>query len=321
MKLSPMLKTVLGVAFAAQLAFAAQAQQGASVEGASVESLAQRLATLDADPALANYAPYERLQARQAVQALDEARSRDREAARYVAERRVRIAEVSAANQVMQRELDRLDRQRSDLLVEASRQDAARARAEAERLRIQAQIQAEEAERLRLQTQTDADAMQDIESALQGVAGVQQARLAAAREREAALARQEAELMAGSSLPPVRRDSRGEVFTLAGDAFASGRATLTPAADAGVSALATYLQAGGRNGTVRIEGHSDSQGDADANQVLSQRRAEAVRDALAAAGLPSSRLQAVGLGQARPVADNGTAAGRARNRRVEIIAK
>jgi outer membrane protein OmpA-like peptidoglycan-associated protein len=85
-----------------------------------------------------------------------------------------------------------------------------------------------------------------------------------------------------------------------------------------VRTLAAYLQAGSA-ANVRIEGHTDSQGEAAANQHLSQQRANAVRDALAAAGVSRGRLQAVGRGEEAPVADNLDAAGRARNRRVEII--
>lgn len=291
----------------------------AHAQDADVTRLAQQLVALDADPELGTLAAYERLQARQALDALDQARSSNRAGALHVAERRVLIAEVAARTQAMQRELDRLDRERSELLVEASRRDAARARAEAERLRIQAQIQAEEAARLREQAAADATAMQDVEAALQGVAGAQAAKLEAAREREAALARQEAELVAGGKLPPSTRDGRGEVFVLAGDAFGSGQSSLTPAAEASLRALGTYLQQTAPGGSVRVEGHTDSQGAADANLKLSQRRAAAVREVLSAQGLAPARVQAVGRGDAQPVASNDSAAGRARNRRVEII--
>lgn len=288
--------------------------------GEATAGLGARLTALDADPQLATLAAYERLQARQALEALAQARGRARDGAQYVAERRVEIAEITARTQALQREVDRLDRERSELLVEASRQDAARARAEAERLRIEAQIQAEEAERLRQQAASSDQAMQDVEAALEGVAGVQAAKLTAARERELALAREEAELVAGAKVPPSRRDSRGEVFTLAGDAFASGQAALTPSAAASVRAIGAYLQAGAAI-DVLVEGHTDSQGQAAANQALSQRRADAVRDALAAAGVPRARIQSSGLGSTRPVADNGSSAGRAKNRRVEIVLK
>ncbi|MGY0797580.1 hypothetical protein ACW7G0_00720 [Lysobacter sp. A286] len=160
-----------------------------------VAQLSQQLASLDADPDTASLAAYERLQARQAIETLANARSSQADGARYVAQRRVRIAEVAARTAAMEQQIRQLDRERSELLVEASRRDAAQARAEAERLRVMTQIQAEEAARLRQQTVSDADAMADVESALKDVAGAQAARLKAARAREAELARQEAELM------------------------------------------------------------------------------------------------------------------------------
>ncbi|MGH8077431.1 MAG: OmpA family protein [Lysobacter sp.] len=289
-----------------------------SVHAQQDAGLAQRLAAIEASPELGTLAAYERLQARQAIDILADARSRDRDSALYVAERRVQIAEIAARGQAAQREADRLERERSELLVEASSRDAARARAEAERLRVQAQIQAEEAERLRQQAAADALAMQNVEATLEGVAGAQTAKLSAAREKEAALARQEAELIAGGKLPASRREARGEVFNLAGDAFASGQASLTGTAAASVKALAAYLQAG-PSATVKIEGHTDNQGTEPANLKLSQRRAETVRDALVAAGVSRATIQAVGRGQSQPVTDNSSAAGRARNRRVEIV--
>jgi outer membrane protein OmpA-like peptidoglycan-associated protein len=245
-------------------------------------------------------------------------RSRDRGHALQIAQRRVETAELAARTEAARREVDRLDRDRSELLVEASRQEAERARQEAERLRFEAQVQMEEAQRLRASVEAEATARQQAEEVILDVAGDQSAKLAAAREKDAALARQEAELTAGGSLPPSRRDARGEVFTLAGDAFASGQATLTASASATLRALAAYLSAGPAP-RVRIEGHTDGQGEAAANQQLSQRRANAVRDALAAGGIPRAKLQANGLGETSPIADDATASGRARNRRVEII--
>ncbi|MFN2360475.1 MAG: OmpA family protein [Marinobacter sp.] len=70
--------------------------------------------------------------------------------------------------------------------------------------------------------------------------------------------------------------------------------------------------------TVEIAGHSDSMGDAEYNRSLSQRRAEAVANRLTdTLGINSERVDAVGYGEAEPVASNDTAAGRAENRRVE----
>jgi outer membrane protein OmpA-like peptidoglycan-associated protein len=67
-----------------------------------------------------------------------------------------------------------------------------------------------------------------------------------------------------------------------------------------------------------IEGHSDSTGAAEYNQALSERRAQAVMAYLTERGINRSRLQAVGFGESRPIADNGTDAGRADNRRVVL---
>lgn len=71
-------------------------------------------------------------------------------------------------------------------------------------------------------------------------------------------------------------------------------------------------------GSLRIAGYTDSTGLPETNRQLSQARAEAVRNALIARGVPSGRLVATGYGDASPVAPNSTAAGRAQNRRIEI---
>lgn len=70
-----------------------------------------------------------------------------------------------------------------------------------------------------------------------------------------------------------------------------------------------------------IDGHTDSQGKPDKNQALSESRAAAVKAYLASKGIDESRLTSTGFGQDKPVADNKTAAGRAKNRRVELTAK
>lgn len=270
-----------------------------SAERPEVAALNQRLATLQADPQLVEFAAYERLQAQQAVAVLAKARGKQRDAALYLADRRVEIAETAARAESARREADRLARTRSELLVEASRRDAARARQEAERLRIQAQIQAEEAERLRLAAEAETLARQDAEDTLTTVAGQQSARLSAARQKEARLSREEAELVSGAKLPASRFEARGEVFTLASNAFNAGSPKLSDAGAAQVSALAAYLQANPK-AKARVEGFGDA-------QTPGQRRADTVRDALAAAGVPKARLQAAAKG-------NGS-----RNRAVDVI--
>lgn len=263
-------------------------QTAAAADNPVVVQLNQRLAALQADPGLAELAAYEKLQAQHAVAAFSKARRSQRETAQYVAERRVQIAEIAARTQAARREADRLDRTRSELLVEASRREAERARREAERLRVQAQIQAEEAERLRLAAEAEALARQEAETTLDTVAGQQANRLSAARQRELKLAREEAELVSGAKLPASRFEARGEVFTLGADAFASDSATLSASGASRASALAAYLQANPK-ARARIDGYGDK-------QTPGQRRADALRDALTAAGIAKSRLQASGKG-------------------------
>ena len=72
---------------------------------------------------------------------------------------------------------------------------------------------------------------------------------------------------------------------------------------------------------VSIEGHTDNQGTPPANKTLSLDRAKAVVASVAAEGVATSRMEAVGWGQEKPVADNRTEDGRAKNRRVELVKK
>ncbi|MGY0633996.1 hypothetical protein [Luteimonas sp. A478] len=182
---------VLGMALGAGSVSAVAQDSG----NPDLDRLSQRMRAIEADPERSNFANYERLQARQALDALGTVRANQRDAALRVAEWRVETAEVAARTELIRREIDQLDRQRGDLMVEASRQEAARARAEAERLRVQAQIQAEEAERLRLTAEAEHGARQEVEDVLEGVASDQAARLRAARARQAELERREAELI------------------------------------------------------------------------------------------------------------------------------
>ena len=156
---------------------------------------AMRLQALEADPRFSGHAAYERLRAQQAVARLEAASRKQRPAAAVVAARRVAAAEVAARNELLAAAVDEAERSRSELLVEASRREAERARQEAERLRVQAQIQAEETERLRATAAAETAARQHAEEVILDVGGEQARKLRAAREREAELARQEAELL------------------------------------------------------------------------------------------------------------------------------
>jgi len=96
--------------------------------------------------------------------------------------------------------------------------------------------------------------------------------------------------------------------------FATSSAELTPEGGATLDRLAPCL----RGGHFEVEGHADSSGDDALNQPLSERRARAVVDYLVKRGIEASALTARDYGSSRPVADNATPEGRARNRRVEF---
>jgi outer membrane protein OmpA-like peptidoglycan-associated protein len=248
-----------------------------------VIALSNRLNALQANPQTADVARFERLQAQQAISALAEAKRRDRDELRFLADRRVEIAETAARAAAARRQLEQVEGTRSELLIEASRREAARARQEAERLRMQSQMQAEEADQLRQQAEAEMLARQDAEQALSSVASKQTAKLSAGQQKAAQLAREEAELTSGAKLPPSKFDARGEVFAVPVSAFDGGKASLSSDGGSQVKALADYLQIG-KKGRVSIVGYA---GDA----AAAQKRAEALRDALVAGGISASRLQ------------------------------
>lgn len=108
-----------------------------------------------------------------------------------------------------------------------------------------------------------------------------------------------------------------KTLVLEGVQFEVDRAEITPASAAVLDRVAASLRDWPE---VRVEvgGHTDSTGSTAHNQILSQRRADSVRAYLVGNGVGAARLVARGYGEGRPIADNTTAEGKARNRRVEL---
>ena len=116
---------------------------------------------------------------------------------------------------------------------------------------------------------------------------------------------------------PQLFDETKASFVLEGVNFASGKADLTPEArevlDRVVTSLAAYPEI-----RVEVAGHTDNKGSRALNTRLSQKRADAVKNYLAGAGISPDRLVAKGYGPDKPIATNDTEEGRAQNRRTEL---
>lgn len=143
---------------------------------------------------------------------------------------------------------------------------------------------------------------------------------AAARDAQQTAAQAQAEaarLRQQMAAYQMRQTQLGATLVLRDVVFETGRADLKPGAAERLRPLAEYLKAN-PNVRVRIDGHTDAQGSDAYNQALSDRRAGAVRAALGSLGVDPARIEALGHGEAQPVADNRTAAGRQQNRRVEV---
>jgi outer membrane protein OmpA-like peptidoglycan-associated protein len=192
----------------------------------------------------------------------------------------------------------------------------------AETQQIVARAQATNAAQSKMTAAELAQANQQLASQSQALQAQQTALQTETQRREEAEKRAKEASADLAKLASVKQDTRGMVITLSGGVlFTSGHADLLPTAQVKLNDIATALTEQDPDSTMVIEGHTDSQGAAEFNQQLSQKRAEAVRNYLVSRGIADDRVKAEGFGPSRPVADNTTAEGRANNRRVEIVVK
>ncbi len=127
------------------------------------------------------------------------------------------------------------------------------------------------------------------------------------------------ELDFGTTLAGCTEASAG-VLSGGSVSFLSGSARLDATSIRAINALAAVaVPCVEADLELEVSGHTDASGDAEQNQVLSQERAEAVRAALIARGVPQRAITAIGFGDSQPVADNETVEGRALNRRTDIV--
>ena len=243
----------------------------------------------------------------------------------YIAQRSLDIAEAQAAVEHIERDARQLSQERDRLRLEArvSRAEVAEmaARAQAAESSAEAEAAAAVARQERRERQI---AMSERERAEQERRQAEQRRREA--ELEAQAARQDAE-RAREQLAELRdqfaeleaeQTERGLLLTLRDVLFDFNEADLKSGAERQMAELASYLKTYSDR-PIRIEGFTDSVGSDEYNQTLSERRAASVEAALVQNGVNEDRIDALGYGEAYPVAGNDTDTGRAQNRRVEII--
>ncbi|NOK33414.1 DUF4398 domain-containing protein [Corallococcus exercitus] len=283
------------------------AESKASVRTRSLAYVALRKAEIAEARGEADLAAQQRAQAEATLRQQQESRAQT--LARQQEEERARYEQQ---RQLYEQQRQQFDQQRQQL-------EAQRAQ-EAERLRTadaqqRQQMEAEMQQRLQQQqaeAQRLAELNQQLQQRTQELEQERQARLQAEQRASQALTRLQDENV------KVREEARGTVVTLSGSVlFATNATELLPAARDRLSEVATALKES--KNPLLIEGHTDSRGTDDYNEQLSERRAESVRNFLVNQGVPAERIQIRGMGEERPVASNGTAEGRANNRRVEIV--
>jgi outer membrane protein OmpA-like peptidoglycan-associated protein len=199
--------------------------------------------------------------------------------------------------------------------------DAAEAKHKAEEAAAEAKRQADEAaaEARRQADAAAAEAKQkaDADLAAQEAARKQAEAQQAAAEKEKQELRERLLQQFNRVLPTTDTD-RGLVVNMGDVLFATGKADLNTDAKIALAKLSGIVL-NYPSLKLAIGGHTDSTGTADFNMKLSQARADSVLDFLVTQGLDSSMVSAQGYGTDNPVADNSTAQGRQKNRRVEIV--
>lgn len=268
---------------------------------APLPSLEQARSTIErtsADPAVGRYAQLELKEARDALARADQAWDKDHDQTEtnhlaYVAERRAEIASNTARARDLQAQVQQTG-------------------SETDRLRLQARTaEAEQA------TQRAQDATRNAQLAQQQALSAEQR---AQQQRQAALSAQDRVRALEGQLRELeaQQTERGLLVTLGDVLFAFDKAELSAQAAPRMDKLASFL-AQFPDRKVLIEGFTDSVGNDRYNLSLSERRAQAARDALVQRGVDRTRIAARGHGKSHPVASNGSPEGRAMNRRVEIV--
>lgn len=225
----------------------------------------------------------------------------------YLAQRRAEIALATARLRASEAVIANATAERNRIQLEARTREANLAQRDAQIAQLQAEVTRQRA----LEAQRDAAIAEQRANA--SLAEASAARRDAIQSHAVAqsLALELAELQAKST-------NRGMVITLGDVLFDTGSARLREPGQRAVDKLAAFLREYPQR-TVAIEGFTDNVGSETYNQELSERRADAIRDALLALGISVDRISIHGYGKAYPIASNGDPTGRQLNRRVEVV--
>ncbi len=247
----------------------------------------------------------------------------------------VQFAEDARAVTAQAQEAERIEKEKQEAAAKAKAEAEARAAEEAKRQQEltearEAQMRAEAAAKAAEQkAEADAAAAKAAAEAAaqQAAAEAEQAALkakadaanqAAAQAQAATIALRALLLKQLNEVLQTTDTPRGLVVKMADVLFQTGKYNLSTDATLKLAKLSGIIQAHpGLN--LAIEGYTDTTGTPARNMTLSQQRADGVRQFLIKEGLAPATISSKGLGQADPIADNSTAAGRQANRRVEII--
>ena len=236
---------------------------------------------------------------------------------RIASERAAAASQAKAQAEEKARADAAVAQQRADL---AARQQAELAAAREAQLKAEAAARQADAARQEAQLRADAAASKAKADADAAAAAAREGAATAEAER----ARKAAENLRADLLDQFNRvlstrdTPRGLVITMADVLFDTGKYDVKPTTREALAKLSGIVLAHpGLN--LEVQGHTDSTGSDALNQTLSEQRAGAVRGYLVQQGVKDNAISARGLGKSAPVADNGTAAGRQQNRRVELI--
>jgi outer membrane protein OmpA-like peptidoglycan-associated protein len=217
-----------------------------------------------------------------------------------------------------------------DARITTLRKQAEERQQQAQQAKVDAQLQAANSQAQAAQAQAQADAAAaararaeadkaraDAEAANARAQAAEAQHKAQASEQDAAAVREKLRAQLNSVLQTTE-NARGLIVNMSDVLFDTGKYTIKPATQVSLAKVATILQLY-PGLKVQVEGYTDSVGSDDYNQKLSENRANAVHDFLVQNGVPAANVTAAGYGKADPVADNTTPAGRAQNRRVNLV--